>query len=243
MSDTKTEAQMGIIPDESPTLGKLADALAKAQGAMKPAPKDSSNPFFNSKYADLASVWSVIREPLAANGLSVVQRLGSAREGVVITTQLMHASGEWVRDRLFVPVVQTESRDGKKQAWIQAFGSAVTYARRYALSAIVGVAADEDDDGNAAAQYSAPKQARPPQQSAAPRQAAPHASPESLVGKVRFGKKKGVPLSDLDDDSLAWYANKIAGSNKPDDVAMSGDIESEWTRRRGQNGHGSAVTQ
>lgn len=140
----------GVEADESATIGALAGALAKAQGAFKAAPKDSKNPYFNSKYADLAAVMSVVREPLAANGLAVTQRLTTTPDGVVISTMLMHASGEWMRDRLEVRIEQQVSKDGKKGAWIQAFGSTVTYARRYALSSMLGVAADEDDDGNAA---------------------------------------------------------------------------------------------
>lgn len=149
-------SSMGVEHDETPSIGALAGALAKAQGAFKAAPKDSTNPYFNSKYADLASVMSVVREPLAANGLAVTQRLTTSTDGVIITTMLMHASGEWMRDRLNIRIEQSVSKDGKKQAWIQAFGSAVTYARRYALSSMLGVAADEDDDGNAAGHHAGP---------------------------------------------------------------------------------------
>ena len=133
MSETQT--------DESPTIGALAAALAKAQGAMKSAAKDSVNPHFKSKYADLASVWDACREPLSSNGLAVVQRVSSSPAGVVLTTMLLHSSGEWIRDRATFPVVQQTA---------QAYGSAITYARRYALAAMVGVAPDEDDDGNSA---------------------------------------------------------------------------------------------
>lgn len=123
----------------SDTIGKLGEALAKAQGEMELATKDSINPYFKSKYADLSSVWNTIREPLSKNGLSVVQQLISDPIAVAIRTVLIHSSGEWISSTIYIKPVQTTP---------QGFGSTVTYARRYALSAIVGVAPD-DDDGNA----------------------------------------------------------------------------------------------
>lgn len=123
--------------NKSETIGKLAEALSKAQGAMKPAIKDSSNPFFQSKYADLSSVWESIREPLSANGLSVSQLLGSAEGGhISLTTILMHSSGEWISSMVSAKPVK---EDG------QAIGSLTSYLRRYSLSAIVGGYADDDD--------------------------------------------------------------------------------------------------
>lgn len=136
--------------DETPSIAKLAEALAKAQGMMKPATKDSKNPHFNSKYADLASVMEACREPLSKNGLAVLQRVSTVPEGVKLTTMLVHSSGEWVRDRAVFPVQQRTA---------QGLGSAITYARRYALAALVGVAA-EDDDGNAASGRDAAEQPR-----------------------------------------------------------------------------------
>ena len=131
-------------PTRSLQLGQLAAALALAQGEITQGPlKDSENPFFKSRYADLASVVEAIRAPLSKNGLAYVQRmLPSAGESVQVETVLMHASGEWISGTVALPV-------SKKDA--QGVGSAITYARRYGLSAIVGVA-PEDDDGNAAAQ-------------------------------------------------------------------------------------------
>jgi len=128
----------------SDTLNELATALAKAQGTIKGAIKDADNPFFKSRYADLASVWDACRGALAANGLSIVQApRASAFEGgwvIEVETRLLHSSGQWMADSLSLPV-------GKPDA--QGVGSALTYARRYALASFVGVA-PEDDDGNAA---------------------------------------------------------------------------------------------
>jgi len=126
--------------NKSETINELATALSKAQGAIGGAIKDSTNPFFKSKYADLKSVWCVIREPLSANGLSIVQFPESGENGVKLETILMHTSGQWLSNSFEMPVM-------KKDA--QAVGSAITYARRYALTAIMGVY-QEDDDGNTA---------------------------------------------------------------------------------------------
>lgn len=123
-----------------PPIAELAAALCKAQSQMEGAKKDANNPHFKSKYADLASVWDAIREPLTKNGLSVVQLLRSIQGGVEVETILMHSSGQQISDVFAVPASKNDA---------QGYGSAATYARRYALMAMVGVA-PEDDDGNAA---------------------------------------------------------------------------------------------
>lgn len=125
---------------QSETIGALAEALAKAQGKIKGATKDAENPYFKSKYADLASVWDACRDALSSHGLSVIQTTDDAPEGVTVVTTLAHSSGEWIRGRMTLKPVKSDP---------QGVGSATTYARRYALAAIVGVA-PEDDDGAAA---------------------------------------------------------------------------------------------
>jgi len=125
---------------KSESIAKLAEALAKAQGEIKGALKDSSNPFFKSSYADLASVWDACRGPLSANGLAVIQTTDNRENGLVVETTLAHSSGEWVGGSLYIRPMKDDP---------QGVGSAITYARRYALAAMVGVA-PEDDDGNAA---------------------------------------------------------------------------------------------
>ena len=130
--------------EQSVELNELATALAKAQGEMEGAKKENANPFFKSRYADLASVWEACREPLSKNGLSVVQTTSATNDETGVTvhvsTMLMHSSGQWVRDTISVK---------PKENTPQGVGSTITYLRRYALSAIAGVA-PEDDDGNAA---------------------------------------------------------------------------------------------
>jgi hypothetical protein len=138
----------------SEQIGELAAALAKAQGELEGAHKDSANPFFKSKYADLASVWDACRGPLSENGLAIVQLPRADGNAVTMETRLMHSSGQWIEGEL-TAVAKDEGP--------QSIGSAVTYLRRYMLQAVTGVA-PEDDDGNAATSEGAPpqKNTRPP---------------------------------------------------------------------------------
>ena len=126
----------------SEQLNELAGALSKAQAMLRGAVKDSTNPHFKSRYADLASCWDACREALAANGLSVVQ-LPEGNGGVVeMTTMLLHTSGQWIACTGCFTATKADP---------QGLGSCITYARRYQLCAIVGIS-PEDDDGNAASE-------------------------------------------------------------------------------------------
>jgi hypothetical protein len=127
---------------KSDSIKELATALSKAQNQMSGAVKDSKNPFFKSSYADLGAVVSAIKESFAANELSYSQFPLMEDGKVGVETILMHSSGEWISSTLLLPITKQDP---------QAAGSAITYARRYALQAIAGIPA-EDDDGNAAAQ-------------------------------------------------------------------------------------------
>lgn len=133
---------------------ELFSALVLAQAEMGTALKDASNPFFNSKYADLTSVMSVVKPAFAKHGLGFVQIAHDAERCACIETVIIHTSGEFYNcGRVSVPVAKGDA---------QGYGSAMTYARRYSLAAAAAVGAD-DDDGNAAA--SAPP---PPKSSATP---------------------------------------------------------------------------
>jgi len=137
----------------SDSIKELATALAKAQATMAGAKKDSTNPHFRSKYADLASIWEACRDALTSNGIAVVQMTrATAEEAVIVETRLMHSSGEWIEGELLVPVTKADA---------QGFGSARTYARRYSLAAAVGVAPEDDDGAAAAAARPTAKQALP----------------------------------------------------------------------------------
>ena len=120
----------------SESINELASALCKAQGQMGGAVKDSSNPFFKSSYADLTSVIKAIKEPFADNGLSYTQFPVSNENGVGVSTRLMHISGQWLEMEYTLPTVKKDP---------QASGSAITYARRYALQSIAGIPTADDD--------------------------------------------------------------------------------------------------
>ena len=126
----------------SDSIAALAAALSKAQSAMGAAKKDSTNPHFKSRYADLASIWEACREPLTKNGLAVVQLPGKDEAGYYVETVLTHASGEFISEKLRIVPTKDDP---------QGLGSCITYARKYALAAIAGIAPDDsDDDGEAA---------------------------------------------------------------------------------------------
>lgn len=135
--------------EQSEKLDKLAPALATAQDLMTGAKKDSNNPFFKSKYADLTSVWIACKDALHVNGLSVIQSPISGDGRIGVTTMLLHSSGQYVKDSYTLGV--------KKQNDPQADGSSITYARRYALAAFVGIC-PVDDDGEKAMARNAKKE-------------------------------------------------------------------------------------
>jgi len=127
---------------KSDTIAELSTALSKLQGELVPVKKGSENPFFKSKYADLATMWGACHKLLANNGLSVAQASRIEGDQIILVTTLMHSSGEWLEGEY--PI------DPEKQT-PQGYGSAITYARRYTLAAMLGIAAeDEDDDAEGA---------------------------------------------------------------------------------------------
>jgi hypothetical protein len=123
-------------------MSAIAAAFVQAQRNFAPALKKTDNPYFGSKYADLAVCIEAVIDALHDNGIALVQHTDVSDKGVIVSTVFMHESGEHMATgSIFVPAAQNSP---------QAFGSALTYARRYSLSAAFGVA-PEDDDGNAAA--------------------------------------------------------------------------------------------
>ena len=123
---------------QSESITDLATALCLAQAEMGGAIKDSTNPFFNSSYADLSSVIKVIKEPFAKWGLSFVQLpvTSAGGNGVGVSTMLMHKSGQWLQGEYLLPMDKVTP---------QGAGSAITYARRYALQSLVGIPSVDDD--------------------------------------------------------------------------------------------------
>lgn len=127
--------------NKSDQINELAKALCAFQSEIKGAVANSTNPFFNSKYADIASVLTAVRAPLAKVGLSVVQLTKDSVNGPIIETVLLHASGQWISGELLIKPTKNDA---------QGQGAGITYARRYSLTALLGVP-EIDDDGNTAA--------------------------------------------------------------------------------------------
>lgn len=140
----------------SDSIAQIAEALSKAQGQIDDATKTGINPHFRSKYADLAAVRSVIREPLAVNDIAIVQLPRTLDGSVEVETMLVHKSGEFIAETLRLPV-------GKWDA--HGIGSGISYARRYGLLSILSLAA-ADDDGNEAVEKTVAR--LPPQTNVGP---------------------------------------------------------------------------
>lgn len=168
---------------KSETLDKLIPALIKAQGELEHAKKDSQNPHFKSKYADLATVLDTCKEVLKTNNLAITHQRESNADGEFLITTLWHSSGQFLSSRSkLMPTKQDP----------QGFGSAITYARRYDLSALIGLASD-DDDGNAAS-------------GAAP------VKKESLANRNKRYDLIKKELSESEDPAITWgdYGEEIA---------------------------------
>ena len=173
---------------KSESVKSLAAALNKAQALLKPAVKDRDNPFFKSTYATLQSVWEAAAPVMAANGLSITQTFSIPPQDcgeVIIETTLMHDSGEWVSSQLALRPIKNDP---------QAFGSAITYGRRYSLAAILGIVTDDDDDGNDAS-HVAPPPAR-------------HASPKAQEAVAEAPKVE--PLCSKENAARLHEYSKIA---------------------------------
>mgnify|MGYP000029171725 FL=1 len=122
--------------NSSSEINELASALCNAQAKMGGAVKDSANPFFKSNYADLTSIIKAIKQPFSDNGLSYTQFPINDESCVGVVTMLMHVSGQWLQQEYVLPLVKRDP---------QAAGSAITYARRYALQSMAGIPTADDD--------------------------------------------------------------------------------------------------
>jgi hypothetical protein len=128
--------------EQSPTIKSISSALCKAQAEYKPIKRNAVNPFFKSRYADLAQVCETLMPLLVKHGISVTQPTDDYDGVTYVQTQFMHGeSGEWIRGKYPVKPIKQDP---------QAQGSATTYARRYALCAMAGIAVEGDDDDGAA---------------------------------------------------------------------------------------------
>jgi len=171
--------------ESSPTLGELTKALVKVQSELKSVKKEAENPFFHSKYAELSSVLDVVRKPLADNGLAIVQVTSATEGGDTLDTILLHTSGEWISGKLSLNPVKNDP---------QGIGSAITYARRYTLMAMLGVAA-EDDDGEAASDNTPKSQQAKSQPPKEQKEFNPQTISQAQITKI-FAAAKEKHLSD-----------------------------------------------
>ncbi len=131
----------------SESITGIAPALIKAQGEMSGIAKEGNNPAFRSKYVTLDSILDTIRPVLTKHGLMLSQGITSQSvtedkvTAIEVESRIIHASGEWVAQSVVVPITKHDAHG---------FGSALTYGRRYSVSSLLAISADEDDDGNAA---------------------------------------------------------------------------------------------
>jgi hypothetical protein len=200
--------------NKSESITELAKALTKAQAEMKGAVKDSSNPFFKSTYADLASVWDAVRGPFTKQGLSFVQAVNfdpAYPDHVFVETTMLHLSGEFVSGVIGMKPVKSDP---------QSVGSCITYCRRYGLQALSGVA-PEDDDGNAASGTSnaqkpskpatpAPTIPEPPKVDPGPLQTANKVSEAQLKRLFTLANKSDKTKQDI----IGWLSERGMNSSK-----------------------------
>lgn len=219
MTEENNTASGHIIEWESKSgmsvegIGKLAVALSAAQSQLQHAAKDSVNPHFKSRYADLAAVMDACKGPLSSNGLSFTQMTSFDNDCVSVRTMLMHTSGQYIWSDLRVPV-------GKRDA--QGVGSAITYARRYALSAIVGIAQDDDDGEGAVGGGDRVQHTR--QEPSRPQQGARQgASQAPAKGKAR--------KPDEENSATAVMLKFAAAVDSCSDVSDLDEVEDSWSSK------------
>ena len=179
----------------SDTIGELAGALAKAQGVMRSAKRDGLNTHFGNRYASLNKLIEAAAPALSSNGICVVQASeavgdeGSPPVGVV-TTKLLHQSGEWIESTLAFPLAASLS--------YQELGKALTYLRRYSLASMIGIASEEDDDGETdRVSRSTPEPAAaPPARRAAPRREPPPVGAGDQTVRGVIADVRATPFGD-----------------------------------------------
>jgi hypothetical protein len=202
----------------SESIANIAEALAKAQAEIANPVKDrtarvkSDKADYTYNYADLANVLDAVRPPLAKHGIAIIQAPAVAGAVLTMTTRLIHSSGEWIEAEL--------SSEVDPSAKIQTLGSAITYLRRYSLQAIVGVVAEEDDDGNAAQGNRAQTEQRPAARAAsapAPVQK-PAAAKPAPVGPATAAKP---PTAKERFDTACDAINERLGSKAGHDLIMA----------------------
>jgi ERF superfamily len=201
----------------SQVIDKLAAALAIAQGAWENPPRDRevivqtrTGSSYKFKYATLSAVLDATRKPLAENGLSITHVLVERNGRNRLISRLMHASGQWMESEF--PLFVTEQTN-------QALGSALTYAKRYSRCALLDIAADEDDDGNAADGNTAQGRDRQQRQRLAPSLAIPEPPHDPETGELLAPHTIPVPTDARGRNWIRWGATLIAAFKATKDQA------------------------
>jgi hypothetical protein len=187
--------------NKSESITNLAGALSSFQGEVENPKNTANNPYFKSKYAPLNDVLNIVRPVLAKNGLSILQSPSGDGENIVVCTTLLHSSGEWIE---FEPLILKADK-----ATAQGAGSAITYARRYAVSAILGISSEDDDDGN----HASDNKPQQPAQQPKPQQPKQQSKPQQPTVQQKPQQKATKPLPEPTEGdkeleiTMADYAN------------------------------------
>lgn len=184
------------MSDRSEQLNELGAALAAAQGEFETVGKTETNPFFKSKYAGLPSVVKAATPVLTKHGLSVVQLPGHDDHGHTLTTMLLHKSGQFIAETMRLKPTKDDP---------QGLGSAITYGRRQAYMAALGLVADEDDDGNAASRPAPTNgaSAEAPAEAAAKVQMVGPAATKQLNDQFARYEEAGLPFEQVEMQAVA----------------------------------------
>lgn len=216
---------------QSDSTNDLVKALVSATAEIKTAKRDAENPFFKSKYADLPTIVEACKTALLKNNLVVTQSTTILNQQTVLVTTLHHTSGQWIRGYYPVSAVKSDP---------QGVGSAVTYARRYALAALVGIVSDDDDDGEMAmgrnggysrrAEFDANPIQIPSESPSKSHENPPSGSIDWRSVAIHFGKQKGVALGALTPKSLSWWIREwipqpYKGKTSPQDDLLRSALD------------------
>ena len=177
--------------NQSETINELVTALSKAQGTMKPAVFNKVNPHFRNRYADFTAVMDACRQPLSDNGLSVMQYTETVNDQLKLVTLIAHMSGQFIKSYFPLNPAKMDS---------QSIGSSLTYAKRYCLSAMLGIVSDDDDDDSEAAMgRGQPQQPKQQHQKKSPAQVVAE-TPELKFITEEEGKDLAKLLSQCDQE-------------------------------------------
>lgn len=245
--------------ETSPTFAKLFEALAKVQSEMKPAVLDKQNPHYNSWYASLSSCREACQEPMGKHNVAYTQPVFWFDGHYYIRTMIVHGS-EWLASTLKLTLSKQD---------MQGLGSAITYAKRYALSATIGIVDTDDDDGNEAVNIvkvppkhrQEPPRVAPPQQtkfSPAPKPTtveSPKPVQANLLGDstaspldnlIDTVEQRGIPYQEMPGIiKMAIGFEKKAKELNPDEIKqVLNTIKIFWGRvtPSSENGRGQVVT-